>query len=334
MKRFIIAGVAMVIIAITGNAQSKTDTVVVELANTSRVVFTIRDRSDIPTLKAYDYQALFNDIISKLEVNDTTVVPTNEESTITQDDEEQEWPSRDYDRDYRDNNSSYQSDFKRRNNLTRRYSRNTWQSFNFDLGTNNFLSDGEFPDGDQPYAVKPWGSWYLGINSVQRTRIFRKFFMEWGFGVSWYNFKFQNESIIIGKDDTGVVFTEETNPDINPRKSKLTATYLNASLVPLIDFGNNHYKVRFWDSNEGFRIGIGPYVGYRIGSYTKRVYNENGDKEREREHSNFYLNNLRYGARLQVGFRGTDLFFNYDLNELFAENRGPNLNAFSFGVIF
>ena len=30
----------------------------------------------------------------------------------------------------------------------------------------------------------------------------------------------------------------------------------------------------------------------------------------------------------------TDLFFNYDLNELFAEGKGPKLNAFSFGVIF
>jgi hypothetical protein len=37
---------------------------------------------------------------------------------------------------------------------------------------------------------------------------------------------------------------------------------------------------------------------------------------------------------MQIGFKGTDFFFNYDMNELFAENKGPKLNAFSFGVSF
>ncbi|MBA4054703.1 MAG: hypothetical protein C0490_08335, partial [Marivirga sp.] len=75
------------------------------------------------------------------------------------------------------------------------------------------------------------------------------------------------------------------------------------------------------------------YVGYRIASHSKIVYKEDG-KEKDKEHDSFYLNNFRYGVRLQVGYRATDLFFNYDLNELFASGKGPNLNAFSFGVIF
>ena len=46
------------------------------------------------------------------------------------------------------------------------------------------------------------------------------------------------------------------------------------------------------------------------------------------------MNNLRYGLRLQFGFRDTDFFFNYDLNELFSAGKGPKVNAFSFGVSF
>jgi hypothetical protein len=333
MTRRLIVTVLGIISYTIINAQSKTDTVVVELANTSRVVFTMRDRSDIPTLKSYDYQALFNDIIKKLELKDTVELPVEEPSPTVSEEDNSDWP------DYGNNDSrdfSYpRENFKKRNRLSRHYGRNTWQSFNFDLGINNYLSDGNFPDSDnEPYAVKPWGSWYVGMNSVQRTKVAGSFFIEWGFGVSWYNFKFQTEAITISKDDSSVTFIEVTNSDLNPKKSKLTACYLNASLVPLFDFGNNRNKVRFWNSNDGFRIGVGPYVGYRIGSYSKQVYSENGDKEKNRDHSNYYLNNLRYGARLQVGFRGTDLFFNYDLNDLFAENRGPQLNAFSFGVIF
>ena len=43
---------------------------------------------------------------------------------------------------------------------------------------------------------------------------------------------------------------------------------------------------------------------------------------------------MRYGLRAQIGFNDIDLFINYDMNELFAAGKGPQLNAFSFGVTF
>ena len=89
-----------------------------------------------------------------------------------------------------------------------------------------------------------------------------------------------------------------------------------------------------WENDgELFRIGLGPYIGYRISSHSKLVYKDDG-REKEKDRDSFYLNNFRYGARLQIGYRSTDLFFNYDINELFEEGKGPKLNAFSFGVIF
>ena len=54
----------------------------------------------------------------------------------------------------------------------------TWQSFNFDLGTNNYLSDGKFPDNDNElYSVRPWGSWYVAASSIQRTRLGPKYLL-------------------------------------------------------------------------------------------------------------------------------------------------------------
>lgn len=86
--------------------------------------------------------------------------------------------------------------------------------------------------------------------------------------------------------------------------------------------------------SNSFRIGAGPYLGYRIDSYAKQMYKDGGDKKRDRNHDSYYLENIRYGARLQIGFNDFDLFFNYDMNELFSEGKGPALNAFSFGVTF
>jgi len=341
-------------------AQPKADSVIINVGDSSKVIFAIGSKKDLQTLKQYDFQAVVNDLITKLEQNDASqpVKPaeayvqqdTTPETVVTEQTEEEDWDASWRDRDrrdreyYRDRDREVRTDRQVQTDRQvyvrergRYYGRRTFHSFNFDLGTNNYLLDGNtFPDQNNDlYTVRPWGSWYVGFNSTQRTRLARKFFMEWGLGVSWYNFKFQSDKVVIGKDDNGVTFTEDPR-DIEFRKSKLTATYLNASLVPMLDFGGNRRKAMFFDGDhsESFRIGLGPYVGYRINSYSKHMYKVDGDKQEDRNRDNFYLNNIRYGMRLQVGFRDTDLFFNYDLNEMFADGRGPKLNAFSFGLTF
>ena len=300
-----------------------------------------------------------NDLIKKLENNDATEVnapssnylKSNANTALVEEDNSDdtyEWPRDTNDSDdkdyesandesewitYENNNHQYRNSLRD----ARHYrGRRTSHSISFDLGTNNLLSDGKFPDSNNDlYTVKPFGSWYVGINSVQRTRIANKLFLEWGVGVSWYNFKFENDRTIISKDNTGVIFSTDTR-DLDYKKSKLTASYVNASFIPVVDFGGNRRKPMLFDSrgSNSFRIGAGPYIGYRIDSYTKQVYDENNDKKRERNHDSFFLDNIRYGGRLQIGFQDVDFFFNYDMNELFTAGKGPALNAFSFGVTF
>jgi len=350
MRKRIMA-LVLLIAGFSGFAQvSPADSIVIKVGESSKVIFAIH-KNDLETLKYYDFQALMNDMIKKLESKDST--PPNEESSTylkdqgvvaeSNDQPTYEWPEDKDSREFNDNDDerewvtyegnerSSQRDSRRRYRGSR-----TTHSMNFDIGTNNFLSDGKFPDSNNDlYTVRPFGSWYVGINSIQRTRIAGKFFLEWGVGVSWYNFKFENDKIAITKDDNGVIFSEDLR-DVAFKKSKLTASYVNASLVPVIDFGGNRRKPMVFDSygSRSFRIGAGPYVGYRIDSYSKQVYEENNDKKRDRNHDNFYLDNIRYGARLQIGFQDVDLFFNYDMNELFSQGKGPALNAFSFGVTF
>ncbi len=219
----------------------------------------------------------------------------------------------------------------------KRYRHGTHHDFQIDLGMNNWLEDGEFPnDNNALYAVRPWGSWYVALNAINDTRIVGPLHIEWGLGVSWYNFKFENEATRIREGDNVVEFYEAP-VDVEAKKSKLTATYVNASLVPVIKIGgnrHNHHHRRHWhwdafDAREGFRIGLGGYAGYKIASYAKTVVD---DRNRDKDHDGFYLNNLRYGLRAQLGFGGVDFFVNYDISEVFVENKGPKLNAFSFGV--
>ncbi|NOT77219.1 MAG: hypothetical protein HOP08_20030 [Cyclobacteriaceae bacterium] len=316
------------------SANAQQDSVVIRVGKESKVIFSIKDKKDLETLKHYNFQALMDDMVQKLEKGDSTKLTKSSVEylkdtipTTTVSNSNSEW-IRDQDNDEDNYNFS-------RNHRRERKNRKTYGSFNIDVGMNNYLQDGKFPDAsNQLYSVKPWGSWYVGLNSIWRTRMAKKLFLEWGGGVSWYNFKFNNTKTVISKDDNGVIFSEDQR-DVDFQKSKLTAAYVNISAVPMLDFGDNSKKSTFFDGNNhfnSFRIGVGPYAGYLIDSYTKQMYYDNGDKRREHHHDNLYLNNIRYGLRLQIGFRDTDIFFNYDMNELFTENKGPKLQAFSFGI--
>jgi hypothetical protein len=326
--KFAYAGALMLLSTISPAQTKPADTVVIKVGQASKIIVAVQ-QEDLETMKQYDFQKLMTDLIVKLEQKDTSgqqspsaeylkepeqpeIVVTDESTNDESDDE-----------DWENNHKNEKWNHKR-----------TYHSINFDLGMNNYLSDGKFPDENNSlYTVKPWGSWYVGINSNLRTQVSNKFFLEWGLGVSWYNFKFQNEQTMLSKDDNSVIFS--INPlEVDFTKSKLTATYIQAQLVPMVDFGGNRRKPSFFDGgdSDSFRFGVGPYVGYRIDSYSKQVYKEDGDKIKPKDHDNFYLNNLRYGLRLQIGFEELDLFFNYDLNDLFIENKGPKLNAFSFGI--
>jgi len=310
-------------------AQDVTDTVVIKVGDGSKVIFAIKDKKDLETMKKYNFQKLMDDMIYKLEVRDSSRLNKLSSEFLKKDSlKEVATPN--------DVTPPVQTERTTVTHERKYHGRRTRNSFNVDIGTNNFLSNGQSPSSSNSlYTVRPWGSWYIGLNSIYRTRMAKKIFLEWGGGVSWYNFKFQNSQVQMTKDDNGVYF------NLDPRnysftKSKLTATFVNVSVVPVIDFGGNRRKPSFFDGHgaSGFRIGVGPYAGYLIDSYTKQVYSESGDKKKEKHHDNYYLTNLRYGVRLQVGFDDVDFFFNYDINNLFADNKGPQLNAFSFGISF
>lgn len=348
MKTISIATILFLGINFIPSAQSKpADSVVINVGTGSKITVVIKDKKDLQTLKSYNFQSLMDDLIANLESKDTSSAmkpnqaylnesqPTNQ-TAETKTDTEENWK-----RSYSDTESlkSYSSSSDKEENTRRRY-RGTRQSVSFDIGTNNYLNGGKFPDpGNDLHTVRPWGSWYVAINSVHRSRLARTFFVEWGLGLSQYNFKFQNDDVQVFRDASEVKFRideRSLTEDIDFKKSKLSAIFLNASLVPVLDFGGNSRKPILFDGrrSDSFRIGFGPYAGYRIDSYTRQVFEDDGDKKKDKDRDNYYLNNVRYGLRLQLGFKDTDLFFNYDLNELFMSAKGPKLNAFSFGVSF
>ena len=146
----------------------------------------------------------------------------------------------------------------------------TESDVHLELGTNNWLEDGGFPsETNAPYAVRPWGSWYFAIGQVNKTSLGGKLFLHWGADISWYNWKFEDHDTRILKGPDRLEFLPEPR-DVSSIKSKLTATFINASFIPMLDFGYHKKTITKADgttvkvtrlNRSGFRIGAGVHAG-------------------------------------------------------------------------
>lgn len=182
-----------------------------------------------------------------------------------------------------------------------------------------------WPNDKGAPQVKPWGSWFVSLQSVGTWKPSKNFHLRSTLGVSWYNFKFEDENIYALKTPDGLEFVDYTevidDPNADPIKSKISASYATLTVIPTVRTSNG--KMRF---------GAGGYAGYRLGGRGKFVYDSDGDKVKDFTKSNMYVENFRYGLRSEIGIGDVTLFFNYDLNDLFQPGLGPELQAMSFGI--
>jgi hypothetical protein len=196
-------------------------------------------------------------------------------------------------------------------------------AFEIDLGWNNYLdANGNLPsDQNRPEGLRPMWSNIVTLRA-QKHFFFRPTkktsSLSAGLEVSWNNFKFDNDVIIV-KGPEQVVF-EPFPADQKKIKSKLALCWLNLPIML-------HYHA----PKSSFHLAAGGFVGYRLTSWSKTKYDKEGDTKKDHVSTNFYLNSLQYGARVQVGLWGVDLFAQYNFNELFSKGKGPVLTPFAFG---
>ncbi|MGW8122368.1 hypothetical protein ACV07N_06870 [Roseivirga echinicomitans] len=211
--------------------------------------------------------------------------------------------------------------------LDRYYPKKGTQSFvNIYLGLNNYLQDGDLPSSNSLISLNPLTSWYGALSLDHVTRIIGPLYLDWGVGASLQDFSFENTrvEVVVDRNTQSVSFEERI--DRVGKKSKISITHLNLHFVPTFSFGKN----------SSFRFGAGVYGGYRIGSHAKYKYDDaNGDSQKDKFKNSLYINPFKYGLRAQLGWNGFDIFFNYDISELFEEEaNAPRLNPVTFGVIF
>jgi hypothetical protein len=216
-------------------------------------------------------------------------------------------------------------------NKPKKYDRRTTSDLVFAIGLNNAITDGKKLD-DSPYKIG--GSRFLELGIAWKTRVFK----ESNFVRLKYGFSFQmnglkpenNQYFVMNGDETSL---EEFPYDLS--KSKLLITNL---VFPVhFEFGPSkkiEHKDHFrYSTNNKFKIGIGGYAGFNIGTRQKLKYTVDGDKVKDRIKRDYNTSKLVYGLSSYISFDDVALYAKYDLSPLFKD-QVVDQNNISLGLRF
>jgi len=224
-----------------------------------------------------------------------------------------------YDRDdwefLGDDNSRYPSRF-----------RGSWSGFS--MGLSNFV-DKDFSisrSGDNEFMDLNTGkSWNMNINFAQYSLNLasNKFGLVTGLGLEFNYYRFDRDNSI-QKDIEGVIVNQVLPATWNVEKSKFSTTY--ATLPILFEVHTSSYQ------NSGLVFAAGIIGGAKLGSNTKVVYKENGDKKKDKVRNDYNLSPFRYGVTARLGVGDWLVYGTYYLTPLFEKDKGPELYPISVGL--
>lgn len=196
-----------------------------------------------------------------------------------------------------------------------------------ELGINGYLSPGNNInlDTESEYMdIRYNRSVGVNLNLFQQNLILarNRLALVTGLGVSWNNYYFVRDIILVHGQEELEHYVDDAN---NFSRNKLTVSHLN---VPLM----LEFQSPMGYGPGAFHLSAGLNVGLRLRSHIKQVYDLNGDKTKDKDFDDFYLNPFRYDATARIGWGRLNLFASYALNSMFREGKGPELVPFTIGI--
>lgn len=212
----------------------------------------------------------------------------------------------------------------------RRQGRSHFSDFRLDVGLNTFVNQKAYATaaGLAPgtLELRPEGSRYvnLGLSYAQRLGGRRSpLFVSLGPEFSFNNYMLQGNNRWVSVNGRTEVVGETEGRQL--QKSKLaTATFTVPLLLTM--------QLRTARGRPALKLGAGGFAGYLLGQHTKIKYYRDGDVFKDKDHGSFNLNQWQYGLQGTIGLGGLSFFGKYNLNELFKEGRGPQVQVLSFGL--
>ncbi|PIB38487.1 hypothetical protein [Maribacter sp. 4G9] len=213
-----------------------------------------------------------------------------------------------------------------------KYDRRTYSDFVIAVGLNNAIIDGQSLN-DSPYQLG--GSRFFEMGWQWRTRVFQNTnFLRLNYG---FSFQFNGLEM---KDNQYFVLNDQGNAELQTFEYELDKSKFRMDnlVFPFhLEFGPSKFKetdktIRYSLQNQ-FRLGIGAYGGFNIGTRQKLKYEQDGSSVKDKLKRDYNTNNLIYGLSAYAGFDGVLLYLKYDLNPIFKDGAIDQRNV-SLGLRF
>ncbi len=339
LKSIIIA-VCLTLIGIVPALAIPADSLVIRFANQTRLVIYAPSKAGIQALSAYDLNKIVHDMGLKLDslpngqtavrldaqqgeryLKDTVLIVTRNNGNVNV--VIRDHQPGDTSRRGAMNNARYVIRAVRDTMRVKRNRDQINRFFDVQLGLDGWANQSSSSATTGSYDLRPISSRYfalaIGARPVLAGNRRVKLSLYYALEGVWQNYMFEN-NVVARKGPSEVSFVD---PGLPLEKSKLTNFSLQVPIVPRVTF----YTAT---GRRAFYIGLGGFVGYRLDSYTRALY-ANGTNNRE--YTNFYQNNLRYGLVGHVGIWKLNLFAKYELTPVFQTGKGPDVRSFSFGIV-
>ncbi|RYY12966.1 MAG: PorT family protein [Cytophagaceae bacterium] len=210
----------------------------------------------------------------------------------------------------------------------RRAHRSTKSNFVVDVGLNTLVNRGAgAPD------LRTLGSRYISLGLFATPRLggaHSPLSLVFGPEFTFNNYMLEGNNKWINQNGRTSVVLETSGRQY--QKTKLATSTLTLPLMFQLDLREK--DPRTGRERTGFTLGAGGFVGYRLASWTKLKYFEDGNTHKDKDYSPYNLNDWQYGLQGLIGYHSLDFFVKYNLNELFRSGQGPQAQTLSFGIRF
>ena len=205
-----------------------------------------------------------------------------------------------------------------------------------DIGMSNFLDNNYKmnlpvnPEIDGSFMeLNNDKSWSLAFNFMEiNLPVFGRYAgFTTGLGFKWTYFSLK-QNVDLYEDSLGVITAAQIDPQArNYDKNILQTTYFR---VPLLF----EFQIPVNESDKRLYCNFGVVGAVKINSKTKKTYEINGDREKRKVKGDYQLAPLAYDLTARIGYKGVQLFADYNMAGLFEKNKGPELYPFSVGIHF
>lgn len=200
-------------------------------------------------------------------------------------------------------------------------------------GFNNLVTDGAVANSDFGYGRSSFFEWGITHN----TRISKTSnLLHFKYGFSWmYNMLHATDNrYLVDNGDQTVLATFPTH--LRRKDTYFKNVYVTVPLHLEFDFSKTKTDAegnKIFRSHEGFRFGLGGFVGYNTNSKQFLSYEEDDYRINARQKGDWNVNDWTYGVSAYIGYGEMSLYAKYDLNPMF-ENNLVDQNNISLGVRF